>query len=136
MECKEKDKKFHMNRCAKAQEEEEKALVNIQESPSSCLGVTGLQNLGNTCFMNSGLQCLSNFKELTEYFLSDNFQHEINETNPLGTNGKLVRKYANLIKNLWYGTSTIVSPWAFKHGLAQFQPMVNDFPFLLFIDSI
>jgi ubiquitin carboxyl-terminal hydrolase 4/11/15 len=38
-------------------------------SGSSKMGKTGLQNLGNTCFMNSGLQCLSNTIELTKYFL-------------------------------------------------------------------
>lgn len=32
-------------------------------------GVCGLQNLGNTCFMNSSLQCLSNTAALTDYIL-------------------------------------------------------------------
>lgn len=116
-----------MSRCTKAQEDEERAQNDMKETSSSVLGHTGLQNLGNTCFMNSGLQCLSNFKELSEYFLFDRYLHEINETNPLGTKGKLVRKYANLVKNMWFGTSSVFSPWSFKHGLGQFQSMVNRF---------
>lgn len=33
-------------------------------------GTLGLSNMGNTCFMNSALQCLAHTKELTDYFLS------------------------------------------------------------------
>ena len=64
-------------------------------------GLCGLSNLGNTCFMNSALQCLSNTTELTKYFLYGLQKDEINYKNALGTQGRLVAAYSQLMKEMW-----------------------------------
>jgi ubiquitin C-terminal hydrolase len=69
--------------------------------PNSRNGLVGLKNLGNTCFMNSCLQCLSNTSPLKKYFLNKFYEAEINLVNPIGSKGKLAKNYANFIKGMW-----------------------------------
>ena len=112
-------------------------------SENSSHGLCGSYNLGNTCFMNSSIACLSNCTELTYYFLSGEYKKDINRENKLGMGGALAESWGELLSEYWIGQNHVGDPSDFKrtfgHKIKRFsgynQQDSNEF-IDLFLDNL
>ncbi|XP_043462618.1 ubiquitin carboxyl-terminal hydrolase 8-like [Leptopilina heterotoma] len=84
-------------------------------------GITGLKNLGNSCYMNSIIQCLSNTANLAKYFNDNSYVEDLNNSNENGTQAQVTEEVAHVIKALWRGQYKSISPRDLKVVIGQYR---------------
>ena len=118
--CKEKDKQYHDEDCLYSLGKKFKELSLHLSKPftsESLVGKTGIRNIGNTCYMNTALQCLSNCIELRNYFIFQFKEKEINKDNILGYKGVCAYGFDYLIKQLWIDKNPVIDISNFKKAV-------------------
>ncbi len=94
--------------------------------PSQPRGLAGLQNLGNTCFMNSTLQCLFNTPPLLKYFTSDQYRPHICSTSPM--RGQLAMGFAETLSAVYSSKpNSSVNPSVLKRLVGKWAPHLSGY---------
>ncbi len=91
----------------------------------------GLKNRGNTCFMNTFLQCLMSIPELNSYFLSDEYMSDFSrrvkrvmedQRESDVKNLLITREYGNMLQELHQNKVEIFDPKAFHEFFQKLHP--------------
>lgn len=89
---------------------------NDGEEPCCPRGITGIYNMGNTCYMNSAIQCLSNTRLLTDYFIDGKHKDDIKRIK--GSKGTVALEYGNVIEELWSGKKRNIAPVKLREAIS------------------
>ena len=95
------------------------SLLKNYLKPDSSSGICGSYNLGNTCFMNSSIACISNCTELTYFFISGEYKNEINYNSKYGLKGKLAESWYELIYKYWIENKKKGEPKDLKYVIGE-----------------
>ncbi|CAF0737118.1 unnamed protein product [Adineta steineri] len=97
-----------------------KAPTNTTSLLSRCdaLGTCGLNNIGNTCYMNSAIQCLNSISYIVEWAMNQP---------RLSTFKNIIDVYASLVQSMWSGHHTYVTPQELKGYIGRLAPIFSNY---------
>jgi ubiquitin carboxyl-terminal hydrolase 5/13 len=92
-----------------------------QLEPLTGAGLTGLENLGNSCYLSSAVQSLFSLKEFQEQYDGDRGAEHVSQCQKDAA-ACFVCQMVKLTSALWSGQKKAIAPWMFKAVVTSGHP--------------
>nr|XP_054588318.1 putative ubiquitin carboxyl-terminal hydrolase 50 isoform X1 [Nothobranchius furzeri] len=115
-------KRLNTNSCTRAVEDVKNSSGAELKSRWNKPGVCGLDNSGNSCYLNAVLQCLCSTVPLVEHLLNQDARKEFAKCRC-----RVAEVFARLLEKMWLGSSSICAPAETRSVLCSIFPQFNNF---------